>query len=201
MIRALLRRYSARGDRPEIERVDTAMFVTPYFAACMACGFCRDACCRHGADLSRPEAERILEAAPELAARVGSLPERWIDRSVEVPEPDFAGGRRWRTAMAGNACVFLDTAGRGCKLHGHQLATGGDPRDLKPMVCTLFPVSFDAGTLVLSGELADGSLVCAGPGATAYRAVRGDLGWYFGAELVAELDAIETDFRSEAPAP
>ncbi len=61
---------------------------------------------------------------------------------------------------------------------------------MKPMVSTLFPVTFGEGTLLCSEELVDGSLVCAGDGPTAYEMARSELAYYFGAELVGELDAL-----------
>ena len=57
------------------------------------------------------------------------------------------------------------------------------------MVSTLFPVTFGDGALLCSEELHDGSLVCAGDGPTAYAMARAELAFYFGAELVTELDA------------
>jgi hypothetical protein len=57
------------------------------------------------------------------------------------------------------------------------------------MVSTLFPVTFGDGALLCSDELHDETLVCAGDGPTAYAMARTELEFYFGAELVAELDA------------
>jgi len=39
----------------------------------------------------------------------------------------------------------------------------------------------------------DDELVCRGPGQTLYQSARGDVAYYFGPELVAELDAIERE--------
>ena len=74
-------------------------------------------------------------------------------------------------------------------LHGALLAAGDDYHALKPIVSTLFPVTFGGGALLCSEELHDGSLVCAGDGPSAYEMARNELAYYFGAELVAELDA------------
>lgn len=68
------------------------------------------------------------------------------------------------------------------------LETNGDYHDLKPLVSTLFPVTFGDATLLCSEELGDGSLVCAGEGPTAYEMARPELAYYFGDGLVAELD-------------
>ena len=58
------------------------------------------------------------------------------------------------------------------------------------MVSSLFPVTFGGGALLCSDELHDGSLVCAGAGPTAYEMARGELAYYFGDELVVELDGM-----------
>ena len=82
-------------------------------------------------------------------------------------------------------------------LHAHALATGGDYHLLKPMVSALFPVTFGGGALFVADELQDDSLVCAGPGPTAYEAARSELAWYFGEPFVEELDALAAQFPGE----
>jgi hypothetical protein len=56
-------------------------------------------------------------------------------------------------------------------------------------------VTFGDGVLFCSEELVDGSLVCAGTGPTAYDMAREELAYYFGAELVAELDVFAQSRR------
>ena len=58
------------------------------------------------------------------------------------------------------------------------------------MVSVLFPVTFDDGLLHTSTEIEDKSLQCIGDGPTVYQGVRDEIAWYFGPELVAELDEI-----------
>ena len=58
------------------------------------------------------------------------------------------------------------------------------------MVSTLVPLTFSEGLLCVSGELEDGTLVCGNTGPSAYEAVRPELAYYFGEELVRELDEI-----------
>jgi hypothetical protein len=65
-------------------------------------------------------------------------------------------------------------------------------------VSPLCPVTFGGGALRCSEELAEGSLVCAGQGPTAYETARDELAYYFGDELTAELDALA---RREGVAP
>jgi hypothetical protein len=185
----LSRPYRARGGAPVIRRVDAAVFTARYFARCLACGFCRDACCDHGVDVDIATVGRILAQGDALARRVGLPSARWFDGEV-VDDDDAPGGAMLRTRAEGGGCVFRSRTGRGCELHAYAVETGQDYHELKPMVSTLFPITFAGGLLCLSEELTDGSLVCAGDGPTAYEAVRGELEYYFGADFVVELDSL-----------
>ena len=170
-----------------MHEVDDAIFTRRYFGHCMRCSFCADACCTHGVDVSVVERDRILARADELARLARAPRERWFVEAV-ADDPDFPGGAATRTAVVDGACVFLARGGRGCVIHGALLAAGDDYHALKPMVSTLFPVTFGGGVLLCSEELHDGSLVCAGDGPSAYEMARAELAYYFGPDLVAELD-------------
>jgi Fe-S-cluster containining protein len=172
-----------------VREVDPSIFHRRYFGHCLACGFCGDACCQHGVDVSIVERDRILARADELEPLVGVPRERWFTAG-ETVDADFPGGRATRTAIVAGSCVFRRPGARGCTLHAAALATGEDYHTIKPMVSALFPVTFGGEALLCSDELADGSLVCAGGGPTAYAMAREELAYYFGAELVAELDAM-----------
>jgi Fe-S-cluster containining protein len=179
----------ARSGAPIVREVDTAIFRRRYFGHCLRCGFCHDACCRHGVDVALVERERILSHADLLEPIVGVGRQSWFADGVTHDE-DFPGGGATRTAVVDGACVFLRRDGRGCVLHAFALEHGTDYHDLKPMVSALFPVTFGGGALLCADELAKGSLVCAGEGPTAYEMAREELGHYFGAELVSELDTL-----------
>jgi hypothetical protein len=185
----LSRPYRAHSGAPCIRRVDPAVFTARYFARCLACGFCRDACCDHGVDVDIATVGRILAVGDALAPRIGVPPSGWFDGEM-VDDADAPGGAMLRTRVVDGRCVFRSRTGRGCELHAFAVESGVDYHDLKPMVSALFPLTFAEGVLCLSEELADGTLVCAGDGPTAYEAVREELEHYFGAELVAELDTL-----------
>ena len=169
--------------------VHAGIFTRRYFGHCMQCGFCADACCQHGVDVSVVERDRILARAVEIEARLGVGREDWFDGTVS-DDGDFPGGGATRTTVRGGRCVFLSQGSRGCTLHALSLEQGRDYHDLKPMVSSLFPVTFGGEMLFCSDELEDGSLVCAGDGPSAYEMARAELLYYFGEGLVAELDAI-----------
>lgn len=155
----------------------------------MSCGFCADACCQHGVDVSVAERDRILARADEIEARVATPRSAWFESEIAL-DADFPGGAATRTTVVDGRCVFLRRDTRGCVLHSLSLESGDDYHQLKPMVSALFPVTFGEHALLCSEELAEGSLVCAGDGPTAYEMARGELRYFFGDELVAELDAL-----------
>jgi hypothetical protein len=85
-------------------------------------------------------------------------------------------------------------------LHSYALEKGLDYHELKPMVASLFPVTFDGGLLHPSTEIEDRSLQCIDDGPTLYQGVRSEIEWYFGGALVAELDALEKGVLASGPA-
>ena len=191
MLRALAHTYVARAGAPSVSAVDGAIFTRRYFGHCMACASCGDSCCQYGVDVDVAQRDLILARASELEPLVGVAPEHWFE-SAMTNDPDFPSGRSTRTAVLDGACVFLNRRGRGCLLHSFALSGGEDFHELKPMVSTLFPVTFGEGALLCADELVDGSLVCLGEGPTAYEMARVELAHYFGPALVEELDAIAT---------
>lgn len=180
--------YPARPGRPVVSCVDTDIFTLRYFTDCMACDFCGARCCQYGVDVDAELHGRIMDHAGELEALAGMPRTDWFTDSW-TEDPEVPGGRYTRTRVVGGGCVFR-TRSAGCLLHSYCLRAGIDYHDLKPMVSTLFPVTFEGGTLLPSAEAADGELVCGGQGKTLYEGLRGELCWYFGNGLVAELDAL-----------
>jgi len=188
----LSRPYVARDGAPVIDRVDADVFTHRYFGACLACGFCGDACCDYGVDADAAVVTRIMAQADAIEARVGVARDGWFTGSL-APDADLPGGAGTRTQVADGGCVFRSRTSRGCLLHAYAMETGQDYHLLKPMVSTLFPLTFTEGLLCLSGELEDGSLICGGTGPSAYEAVRPELEYYFGTDLVVELDALAVE--------
>jgi hypothetical protein len=84
-------------------------------------------------------------------------------------------------------------------LHSYALEKGLDYHELKPMVASLFPVTFDGGLLHPSNEIADRSLQCIDDGPTLYEGVRSEIEWYFGEALVAELDVFKKALLAGGP--
>ena len=113
----------------------------------------------------------------------------WFTDTV-VTDAEFPSGKHVRTQVRDGACVFRNRKGRGCLIHSYALNTGGDYHDLKPLVSVLFPLTFEYGVLEPSNEIQDGSVICYGAGPTVYEGSRDELLYYFGQDMVAELDAL-----------
>jgi hypothetical protein len=187
---ALSKAYPCAGGGPVLTAIEPRIFTLRYFQNCMGCGFCRDACCQYGVDIDLENAERLRAMPADFHAFVGVPASQWFTGDV-VADAEFPSGRHVRTQVKNGGCVFLNRPGRGCKIHAYCLDRGIDYHALKPMVSTLFPLTFDYGVLAASGEVVDGSLVCGGEGPSCYRGARGELAHYFGDALVAELDRLE----------
>jgi Fe-S-cluster containining protein len=187
---ALSRSYESVMGGPVLHAVDTAIFSLRYFMRCMACGFCHDACCDHGVDVDLLNAERLRALPRDFHDRIGVAAEDWFTDEV-IGDPEFPGGLHVRSRVRNGACVFRNHAQRGCAIHAYCLEKGLDYHRFKPMVSVLFPVTFEGGVLTASGEAADGSLICGGSGPSLYDGARDELSYYFGSDLVADLDQLK----------
>ena len=184
--------YRCTMGGPVLHAVDPRIFSLRYFTRCMACGFCKDACCDHGVDIDVENMARLKALPDSFKAKVGVPDGDWFTTEV-VEDGEFVGGRHVRTRVLDGGCVFRDRKGRGCLIHGWALENGMDYHRIKPMVSVLFPLTFEHGVLVPSSEVLDQSLVCSGAGDTLYQGLRDELGYYFGAGLVGELDELSDD--------
>jgi len=188
-LRRLSRDHASIFGAPVLSTVDPRIFSLRYFTRCMACGFCNDQCCSYGVDIDLANAEKLLAMGEDFKAFVGVPDSEWFTAEI-VEDPEFPSGRHVRTRTRGSHCVFHEAGGRGCKIHAWCLGHGLDYHLYKPLVSILFPLTFNHGCLEPSSEVLDGSLVCAATGPSLYAGVRGELEYYFGAGLIAELDAL-----------
>ncbi len=175
---ALSRPYPCREGGPVLRAVERRIFTLRYFRDCMACQFCRDSCCAHGVDIDLANAGRLRALPPDFHAMVGVPASQWFADEI-VADPEFPSGRHVRSRVRDGACVFRNRQGRGCLIHRYCLEKGLDYHAFKPLVSTLFPLTFELGVLVASDELVDGSLVCGGEGESCYRGRAGGAGALF----------------------
>jgi Fe-S-cluster containining protein len=181
---------------PALKQVDSQIFTLRFFGACMQCTFCHDSCCQYGCDVNLHEKERILAVKTELAPFIDAPVEQWFKPEV-FTDPDYESGQYVRANTKQGACVFLSRKGRGCGIHAFAMATGRDYHQIKPMVCWLFPVTWDKGVLRPNSDVKD-DLACAGTGQTLYQAARDEIAKVFGPALVQELDALAPTVRTSA---
>lgn len=173
---------------PQLTQVDTDIFRLRYFGHCMQCTFCNDSCCQYGCDVNLAERDRILAVKDELRPFIKSPPERWFGEKI-FEDPEYETGRFVRTNRVDGGCVFLSPDGRGCGIHRYALAKGRDYHSIKPMVCWLFPVTWDKGVMRPSYDVSD-DLMCRNMGPTLYEMSRSEIAVVFGQALVDELDAL-----------
>jgi Fe-S-cluster containining protein len=190
--RPLSRPYAPRVGVMVVERIDTRLFIDTYFAACMDCTFCHDLCCQYGATVEMPLKEAILARAEELEPVIGRPSSEWFDDEFQE-DSDYAGGGYVRTRVYDGRCVFLNRKGRGCLLHSHALTHGIPVHEIKPLACNLFPIGWGDGALTVPPEIDERELICLGPGPTLYRSARADVLYYYGSELIQELDSMEAE--------
>lgn len=182
-----------------LQQVDTDIFRLRYFGHCMQCTFCQDSCCQYGCDVNLAERDRILAAQGALAPYVAAPPGEWFKPEV-FEDPEYETGRFVRSQVRGGACVFLSRDGRGCGIHRYALEKGLDYHGIKPMVCWLFPVTWDKGVLRPSYDITD-DLACRSMGPVIYDMARDEIRVVFGEALVRELDALRASLATAAPSP
>jgi hypothetical protein len=189
-ILALSREHPSIFKAPVLHQVDTRIFALRYFTHCMACGFCNDQCCSYGVDIDAQNATTLLAMGDDFKAFVGVPESEWFTDAI-VDDPEFPSGRNRRTRIHGTHCVFHSKNGRGCLIHAWCTKQGLDYHLYKPMVSILFPLTFNYGCLEPSSEVVDKSLVCSGDGPSVYEGGRDELAYFFGDDLVYELDALK----------
>ncbi len=173
-----------------LKLVDTDIFKLRYFGHCLQCTFCHDSCCQYGCDVNLAERDRILALQAELKPFIRAPVEQWFSSEVRE-DPDYETGKFVRAQVFNGACAFLSQDGRGCGIHRFALATGRDYHQIKPLVCWLFPITWDRGTLRPSYDLSD-DLACQGTGPIIYDMAKDEIAHVFGRALVDELDALRT---------
>lgn len=179
-----------RSGNLAISFVHRDIFLNTYFARCLECDFCHDWCCSFGADIDIQNVEKIQQQQQEIKLFIRPSTVEWFEAEYTYYE-EYTGEQYTRINPQGPRCVFISQDQRGCGLHRYALSKGMDYHEIKPPVCILFPLSFGEGILKIAPELDDHSLICAGSGASVYRSMRSELEYYFGRELVEELDTVE----------
>ena len=171
----------------QIHSVENELFRQRCFPDCLNFNVCRDVCCSYGCDIDRAEAELILEIKDELEPLLNIPAQRWFKKKW-TKDADFPSGEYTRSRISRGKCVFYAHDMRGCMLHRYADMKGIDPHHIKPMVCFMFPATWEKGNLLVAGFLSE--LPCAARGITIFEAQKREIGYYFGREIVAELEGL-----------
>ena len=195
MLITLSKPYASVYGQPIISDIEDEIFKYRYFGACMECTFCKDSCCAYGADIDNKTEKRLSRHINKLQERITLPAEEWFSQETFL-DSEVAGGSYRRTTAGKNGCIFKSETGRGCTIHSYALENGIPYQEIKPTICYLFPLTWSEGTLHLSEELQEGSLVCSESMEsslypTAYRAIRDELLYLFGDSFISELDLLE----------
>ena len=179
-------KYGTAGIK--VSKIDERMFQTRYFARCMECTECGDGCCSYGCPVDVSEVERIYHYKNQLEDLVGIPASEWF-HTESIARPEFPSGLIRNTTVVNGACVFHNNKGRGCHLHGFALQQGMDPHLIKPMVCFLFPLTWDVDYLYVSEFLDE--LPCRNSGLLISDCLREEMACYLGGEFDRELETVQ----------
>lgn len=168
----------------KIDRIDERVLTDRYFSPCFNCPACHDDCCAYGCPVTLVEIDRILAFKDELERQTSIPASGWFIDDVE-PRDGYLDGLIKRTRVIGGSCVFHDDEARGCRLHRLALEKGFDPHSIKPLVCFLFPVTWDDTTLYISEFLEE--LPCRHIGSPILDAQIEELRCYLGDDFVNEV--------------
>jgi Fe-S-cluster containining protein len=197
MVIRLKKSYPSIYGLPVIHSVDTDIFEIKFFKHCLQCTFCNDQCCSYGADIDMLNVDRIQEHKEELEKYTHIRSKDWFYKKKRKWDSEYPGHIYTRTSRRKDACIFLNPDGRGCMLHSFALDKGLDYHELKPFFCSVFPVTYFEGVLLTPEEIDEKSLVCMGEGATLYQGAREEIQYFFGEEIIEELDIIESGYNQQ----
>ncbi|MBN1409219.1 MAG: hypothetical protein JW969_00145 [Spirochaetales bacterium] len=192
----LKRIYESRLGLPLIERVDMSIFLKPYpLKNCLQTD-CADICCSGGSTMDIATFNKLLPYRSDFP----SIP--WDDFNFE-PDECSPGNTGCYTLFDNGICMFQNPGARGCSIHTYCLNNALDFRELKFFTCCMFPCEVNRlenipHVLTAGYELRmDGfSLPCRDTGqSTVYATARETIGYYYGQELLDELDRLASITR------
>jgi len=171
-----------------IKEINQSLFIKKYLANCIGCSFCDDICCSYGCPADLVEVDRIISYADQLETIINIPSSSWFKNEITV-NPDYPSGKVRYTKVYNNKCVFHKNGYRGCLLHSFCIEKGIDIHLLKPMVCCLFPVTWEKECLLASEFLEE--LPCKDSGISIFEAQKNELMFYLGGSFVTELEGTQ----------
>ncbi|MCX6012259.1 MAG: DUF3109 family protein [Chloroflexi bacterium] len=169
----------------KIRIFDETIFSQKYSGKCMDCSYCEDICCSNGCQLDLKEKAKILLYEKELKERLPLPAEKWFLSNI-VKDADFPSGAYIKSTVHNGKCIFYDHKNRGCILHRFAVKRNIDWHSIKPMVCILFPITWEGEGLYMSDFLNE--LPCSSTGISIYENQKEEIEYYFVFFLVKELE-------------
>jgi Fe-S-cluster containining protein len=166
-----------------IRSIDKNIFTARYFTHCMQFG-CEDICCSYGCPLDLSEVDRLTPYQHEIERRTNHEAAMWFQNEVEA-NSDYPSGYVKNTMVYNGRCVFHAPTARGCLLHIMALEKGLDPHQLKPMVCFLFPLTWDGSYLHVADFLEE--LPCQHKGELILDSIIDEIRYYLGEDTASEI--------------
>ena len=176
-----------------IKEVAESLFSRKYYADCLDFDQCRDICCSYGCDVDTAERDRILAFTDQLEPRLGIPAACWFENDL-IKDASYPSGLVARTRVYDERCVFHDRRARGCLLHHFANEKGMDWRQLKPMVCAIFPITWERGRLLTSPFLEE--LPCNDRGTSVFQAQKQELKNFFGDHFVNDIEHAALQMKS-----
>ena len=146
---------------------------------------CKDCCCAHGCSVDIAEIDRIMSYKDELEKRLGISSSKWFTGKI-IADADYPSKYYMRTRTYHGFCVFHNNNARGCLLHTMALEKGLDPHLIKPMVCFLFPITWDKDYLLIAEFLDE--LPCKQNGDSVIDSIMPEIRYYLGEEMATEIE-------------
>jgi Fe-S-cluster containining protein len=159
---------------------------------------CNDSCCAYGCSADIAEIDRILAYKDELEKRLGICAARWFTGDV-IADVDYPSKYYRRTSVLNGHCIFHNINARGCLLHSMAIEKGIDPHLIKPMICFLFPVTWEWDYLHISDFLDE--LCCKQDGDFVLDSIMPELRYYLGDEMADELEHIRANLSEGIKKP
>lgn len=186
---------------PEL-KVDNNIFESRFANGCATCN-CNAACCQTGVWVDVEERNMILSKAEIVQRYMGPRqdknPKNWFEKR-EFVDKDYPSGRRVGTRVRNHHCVFLDGHGR-CVLQKATNAEAEGKFDLKPFVCSAYPITIEDGTLMIDDEEVTGRPQCCSvvPGCelNVFDVCREELNYVLGTEGVQELRHLADEYSRQ----
>ena len=133
-------------------RVDGGLFEGGFARDCTT-RHCDASCCRVGVWIDLGHRDLLLVHAGQIGRAMDPEqerdPARWF--GAEADDADYPSGRAVETAVRDGRGVCLNQAGR-CVLQAVSLDADRGGLDLKPFVCSAFPIAVRDGTLTIEDE-------------------------------------------------